>query len=60
MSIAVPFSVVGIDVSKASLAVCYLREQQVQHLEVSNTPAGFEQVVQACGTNALFVLEATG
>ena len=56
----VHFPVVGIDVSKASLAVCYQVEQQVKHLEVSNSKAGFQQLVQACGPACLFVLEATG
>lgn len=52
--------VVGIDVSKATLAVCYLHDQQVQHVEVSNTPAGFQQLVKACGPHCRFVMEATG
>ena len=53
-------SVVGIEVSKASLAVCYLRQEQVQHLEVSNSKSGFQQLVKACGAHCLFVMEATG
>ncbi|WP_324679209.1 IS110 family transposase [Hymenobacter sp. GOD-10R] len=52
--------VVGIDVSKATLAICYQVEQQVRHLEVSNSKAGFQQLVQACGRQCLFVMEATG
>nr|GFB67392.1 hypothetical protein [Tanacetum cinerariifolium] len=56
----VSLPVVGIDVSKASLAVCYQAEHQVRHLEVSNTKAGFEQLLQANGANCLFVMEATG
>jgi len=52
--------VVGIDVSKATLAVCYQRGQQMQHLEVSNTKSGFHQLLKSCGTECLFVLEATG
>jgi transposase len=52
--------VVGLDVSKACLAVCYLHEQQVRHLEVGNNKAGFAQLLQVCGTQALFVMEATG
>ena len=52
--------VVGIDVSKASLAVCYQRGHHLQHLEVSNTKAGFQQLLTACSTDCLFVLEATG
>ena len=55
-----PFPIVGIDVSKATLAVCHQVEGQPRHLEVSNTPAGFAQLVQACGTDSLYVLEATG
>lgn len=60
MLLPLPQSVVGIDVSKASLAVCYQVGEQVRHLEVSNTKAGFVQLVQACGAHCLFVLEATG
>ena len=60
MDASLSFPVVGIDVSKATLAVCYLRDQQVQHLEVSNTPAGFQQAVKACGAHSRFVMEATG
>ncbi len=60
MDSQVPLPVVGIDVSKASLAVCYQRDQQVHHLEVSNTKAGFQQLVHTCGAQCLFVLEATG
>ncbi|MDF7810579.1 IS110 family transposase [Hymenobacter sp. YC55] len=55
-----PLPVVGIDVSKASLAICSLCQEQVQHLEVSNSKAGFQQVVKACGAHCLFVMEATG
>lgn len=33
--------VVGINVSKATLAVCYQVNDQTQHLEVSNSKAGF-------------------
>jgi transposase len=55
-----PQPVVGIDVSKASLAVCYQVGEQVCHLEVSNSKADFQQLVKACGRSCLFVLEATG
>lgn len=51
--------VVGIDVSKDSLAVCH-QEQQLQHLEVSNTKAGFQQLVRHCGVDCCYVMEATG
>ncbi|UOG77401.1 IS110 family transposase (plasmid) [Hymenobacter tibetensis] len=58
---ALSLPVVGIDVSKATLAVCYHpTDQQVKHLEVSNSKAGFQQLVKACGTSCLFVMEATG
>ncbi len=60
MDTSLSLPVVGIDVSKATLAVCYLHDQQVQHLEVSNTAAGFQQLVKACGAHARFVMEATG
>ena len=52
--------VVGIDVSKASLAVCYQVDQQVKHVEVRNNKAGFQQLVKTCGARCRFVLEATG
>jgi transposase len=52
--------VVGIDVSKATLAVCYQVEQQLKHLEVSNSKTGFQQLVNTCGAHCLFVMEATG
>jgi len=57
-----PFSlsVVGIDVSKATLAVCHQVDGQFHHLEVSNTQAGFAQLMQACGKDSLFIMEATG
>jgi transposase len=55
-----PLPVVGLDVSKASLAVCYQLDHQVRHLEVSNDKAGFAQIIQLCGAHSLFVLEATG
>jgi len=42
-----PFSVAGIDVSKATLAVCYLVNEQTKHLGVSNSKAGFQQLVKA-------------
>ena len=51
--------VVGIDVSKDSLAICHLAEEKVQHLETENSKAGFKQLVQRCGTNSLYVMEAT-
>jgi transposase len=52
--------VVGLDVSKASLAVCYQQGSHVRHLEVRNDKAGFAQLLHACGTHSLFVMEATG
>ncbi|MDF7815130.1 IS110 family transposase [Hymenobacter sp. YC55] len=60
MVTSVPLPVVGLDVSKTSLAVCYQVEQQVKHLEVSNSKAGFQQLLKSCGPTCLFVLEATG
>jgi transposase len=52
--------VVGIDVSKATLAVCYQVDEQSKYLEVSNSKAGFQQLVKACGAHCQFVMEATG
>jgi transposase len=60
MDSQLPLSVVGIDISKASLAVCYQANQQVKHLEVSNNQAGFQHLVKTCGMQCLFVVEATG
>jgi transposase len=54
------FPIVGIDVSKATLAICYQVNDQVKHLEVSNSKAGFQQLVRTCGAHCRFVLEATG
>lgn len=53
-------NVVGIDVSKATLAVCYPVQTRLQHAEVSNSKAGFEQLVRRCGAECLYVMEATG
>jgi transposase len=55
-----PFSVVGIDVSKATLAVCYQSGACAQHLDVPHTPAGFRDLVRRCGARRLYGLEATG
>ncbi|KAA5538028.1 IS110 family RNA-guided transposase [Adhaeribacter rhizoryzae] len=52
--------VVGIDVSKDSLAICHLVEEKLQHLETENNPAGFQQLIKQCGTESLYVMEATG
>jgi transposase len=60
MVITSSLPVVGLDVSKATLAVCYQINDQVKHLEVSNTKAGFQQLVKACGAQCQFVMEATG
>jgi transposase len=60
MTPLLPLPVVGIDVSKATLAVCYLVNEQAKHLEVSNSKAGFQQLVKACGAHCQFVMEATG
>jgi transposase len=53
-------AVVGVDVSKATLAVCHQAGAHLQHLEVANTPAGFRQLVRYGGATSLYVLEATG
>lgn len=52
--------IVGLDVSKETLAVCHQVGAHVQHLEVPTTPAGFRQVVRCGGATGLYVLEATG
>ena len=53
-------SVVGIKRSQASRAVCYQRDSQLPHVEGSNAPVGFAQVLQVCGAAGLFVRGATG
>jgi transposase len=53
-------TVVGIAVSKDSLAVCYLEQGQPQHLEVSNSKTGFQQLIRRGGQKSAYVLEATG
>jgi transposase len=60
MTPPLPLPIVGIDVSKATLAVCYLVNNLTKHLEVSNNKAGFQQLVKACGAHCQFVMEATG
>jgi len=52
--------VVGIDVSKDSLAVCHLADGKAQHLEIGNDKAGFKLLVKRCGADSLYVMEATG
>jgi transposase len=52
--------VVGVDVSKATLDVCYAVEQHLTHAQVRNASAGFEQLVRTCGVDCCYVLEATG
>ena len=52
--------IVGMEVSKDSLAICYLVAEKLQHLKVSNNQAGFQQLVKQCGTESLYIMEATG
>jgi len=52
--------VVGLDVSKATVAVCYQLDQQVKHVEVSNDKVGFTRLLEVCGSHCLFVVESTG
>jgi hypothetical protein len=44
--------VVGLDVSKAPLAVGHHPGSSPQHLEVRNPPAGFRQLVRRCGAGS--------
>ena len=60
MVIVSSLPVVGLDVSKATLAVCYHVNDLVKHLEVSNDKAGFQQLVKTTGAQCQFVMEATG
>lgn len=55
-----PATVVGIEVSKDSLAVCYQVADKLQHLEVSNSKASFQQLVRRCGVACCYMMEATG
>ncbi|MCC9168065.1 IS110 family transposase [Pontibacter harenae] len=52
--------VVGIDVSKDSLAASHLAQGTGQHMETENNQAGFRQLVKQCGADSLYVMEATG
>ncbi|SMO66021.1 IS110 family RNA-guided transposase [Solitalea koreensis] len=52
--------VAGIDISKDTLAVCLSAEAKIQEFEVPNEKAGFEQLFKASGTDALYLMEATG
>jgi len=47
-------------VSKETLAVCFSIADKLQHLEVSNDEAGFLRLVKTCGSDSLYVMEATG
>ena len=61
MTIPAKPKVVGIDVSKDLLAIfCHLAEEKLQHLEIQNNQASFQQLVMQCGTESLYVMEATG
>lgn len=53
-------NVVGIDISKETLAVCHAPGAKDQHLEVGNNKAGFQKLIRSCGTDRLYVMEATG
>ncbi|WBA44085.1 hypothetical protein [Hymenobacter canadensis] len=46
-------AVVGVNVSKATLAVCHQQGSSPQHLDVANTPVGFREVVRRCGPHSL-------
>jgi transposase len=52
--------VVGIDVSKDSLAVCHQADGKAQYLEAGNNKAGFKVLIRRCGADSLYVMEATG
>ena len=58
MSTPAKQKVVGIDVSKDSLAICHLIGEKAQHLETENNQAGFKQLVRRCGKDSLYVMEA--
>jgi transposase len=60
MTIPARQKVVGIDVSKETLAICHLADEKAQHLETENNQAGFKKLVQRCGTASVYVMEATG
>ncbi|WP_162550270.1 hypothetical protein [Hymenobacter nivis] len=56
MDSTLPLPVVGIDVSRATLAVCYQVNEQAKHLEVSNNKAVFQELAKACGAHCQFVM----
>jgi transposase len=60
MTLPLPLPVVGINVSKATLPICYQVNELIKHLEVSNNRTGFQQLVKPCGVHCQFIMEATG
>jgi transposase len=50
--------VIGIDVSKDTLAVCFSLADKLQHLEVSNNKTGFQKLLKSGGSDCLYVMEA--
>ena len=56
MNSILPLPVVGIDVSKATLAVCHQVNERLKELEVSNNKIGFQQLVKTCGARCQFVM----
>ena len=53
-------NVIGIDVSKDTLAICFLLNGKVQHQEITTIKAGFQKLVKSCEQDCLFIMEATG
>ena len=52
--------VVGIDVSKDTLAICFSLAEKSQHLEVSNSKTGFQKLLKNCGLERTYIMEFTG
>lgn len=51
----------GIDVSSETLDLYFINKERIhQHLQIANTVTGFRKMLKEAGTEAHFVMEATG
>ena len=57
---AAPLPVVSLDVSKATLAVCYQRGAHLHQLEVRNDKPGFTQLLQVCEPGVIWAAHYVG
>lgn len=52
--------VVGIDVSKATLDVCYQEEENILHMQVNNEIEGFKKLLKIISSPSQIVMETSG